>query len=87
MQDKSGCVPEIAYPCRWQFRLLGEDRSAMVAVIAELIDDPTHSLSDGNVSATGRYLSLSLEMTVSSDAERLRIYSLLANSSAIRMVL
>lgn len=59
----------------------------MVAVIAELIDDPTHSLSDGNVSATGRYLSLSLEMTVSSDAERLRIYSLLANSSAIRMVL
>lgn len=87
MQEKTGCTPEIEYPCRWQFRLLGEDRPAMVAAIAELIDEPTHSLRDGNVSATGRYLSLSLEMTVSSDAERLRIYSLLANASAIRMVL
>ena len=87
MQEKSGCAPEIEYPCRWQYRLIGEDRPAMAAVIAELINEPTHCVTDGNVSATGRYLSLSLEMTVTSDAERLRIYTLLANSPAIRMIL
>lgn len=87
MEETSGCAPEIEYPCRWQYRLIGEDRPAMTAAIAELIDEPTLRVTGGNVSATGRYLSLSLEMTVSSDAERLRVYTLLANSPAIRMIL
>jgi putative lipoic acid-binding regulatory protein len=46
-----------------------------------------YTIHDANVSSGGRYLSLSLEVAVNDDTERLRIYQLLAGDPAIRMVL
>ena len=33
-----GCRPQIDYPCRWQYRIIGEDRTAMLAAIAAQVD-------------------------------------------------
>jgi putative lipoic acid-binding regulatory protein len=87
MEEKSGCKPEIDYPCQWQFRLIGEDRAAMNQAISTWISASSYTVCDANVSSGGRFLSLSLEVTVNDDAERLHIYQLLAGDPAIRMVL
>ena len=87
MTELTGCRPEIEYPCQWYYRIIGEDRGAMVEAITRVIDLATCTLTDANVSSGGRYLSLSLELTVNGEGERLRIHQLLAGSPAIRMVL
>ena len=87
MEEKSGCKPEIHYPCQWQYRVVGEDRAAMHQAITTWISASAYTICDANVSSGGRYLSLSLEVTVNDDTERLSIYQLLAGDPAIRMVL
>ena len=87
MEEKSGCSPEIDYPCQWQFRIIGEDRAAMHQAISTCVSTSVYTICDANVSSGGRFLSLSLEVTVNDDAERLHIYQHLAGDPAIRMVL
>jgi putative lipoic acid-binding regulatory protein len=87
MQDLSGRKPEIDYPCRWQFRLIGEERAAMVEAITTLAGIPADEITEANVSSGGRYLSLKIELVVHDDDERLAYYRLLAAHPAIRMVL
>jgi len=87
MENKQGCKPEITYPCQWQYRIIGEDRAAMIQAITGAVATAVCNIKDANVSSGGRYISLSLEATVNTDAERLCIYQLLAGHPAIRMVL
>lgn len=87
MNEEKGCKPEINYPCQWQYRLIGEDRVAMRQAITTWVPAAACTIADANISSSGRYLSLSLEVTVNDDAERLRLYQLLAGHPAIRMVL
>ena len=87
MQNNSGCKPEIQYPCRWQYRLIGEERTAIIAAVSAVTDITVCVISEGNVSSGGRYLSLSVEMTVNDEAERLRLYQRFAADPAIRVVL
>ena len=87
MQDFSGRKPEINYPCRWQFRLIGEERTAMVEAIATMANIPAAEITEANVSSGGRYLSLKIELVVHDDDERLDLYRMLAAHPAIRMVL
>jgi hypothetical protein len=87
MEEKIGCRPEIDYPCQWQFRIIGEDRAAMLQAVSTCISASLYTVCEANVSSGGRFLSLNLEVAVNDDAERLHIYQLLAGNPAIRMVL
>ena len=87
MNLNNGCKPNIDYPCQWQYRLIGEDRSAILAVIHETVDVSRCLITEGNTSSGGRYLSLSLEITVGNEAERLRLYQVFSDHPAIRVVL
>ena len=87
MQDHNGRKPEIEYPCRWQFRIIGEERLAMIKAITTLTGVAADEITEANVSSNGRYLSLTLELVVHNDDERLAYYRLLAANPAIRMVL
>ena len=83
----NGCKPDIFYPCRWQFRLIGEERAASIQADEAVVDLSSCALTEGNVSSGGRYLSVNVEMTVNGEAERLRLYQQFAANSAIRVVL
>lgn len=87
MQKNSGCKPDIQYPCQWHYRLIGEDRTAIMEAIETSVDISACVIVEGNVSSGGRYLSLNLEITVNDEAERLRLYQLFAAHPAIRVVL
>ena len=83
----NGCKPNIDYPCLWQYRLIGEDRSAILAAIHATVDVNRCVIAEGNTSSGGRYLSLNLEITVGNEAERLRLYQVFSDHPAIRVVL
>ena len=78
---------EIHYPCKWQYRLIGEDREAMMEAIRSSVDIAVCTITEGNVSSGGRYLSLNLELPVNDEAERQRLYQIFSNHPAIRIVL
>lgn len=83
----NGCKPNIDYPCLWQYRLIGEDRSAILEAIQVTVDMNRCVITEGNTSSGGRYLSLNLEITVGNEAERLRLYQVFSDHPAIRVVL
>jgi len=87
MKCLDGCKPEISYPCQWQYKLIGEERTAILAVIEQTVDIARCQIVEGNASSSGKYLSLNLEIEVISEAERLRLYEVFSNHSAIRVVL
>lgn len=78
---------ELEYPCQWQYRLIGEDRDAMMEAIHSIVDGAACTITEGNVSSGGRYLSLNLECSVNDEAERLRLYQLFSKHPGIRVVL
>lgn len=87
MDKEKQCQPEIQYPCHWQYRLIGENETAMRAALAASLDLERCILSVGNRSSGGRYLSLQVELIVASEEERLGLYSKLAAHPDIKMVL
>ena len=78
---------EIRYPCLWQYRLIGESREAMMEAIGNSVNMAACTITEGNASSGGRYLSLNLQISVNDDAERLRLYRVFSNHPAIRVVL
>jgi uncharacterized protein len=87
MQGSNGCKPDIQYPCRWHYRLIGEERTAILEAVHALLNAAMCTIEEGNVSSGGRYCSLNVEVTVADEAERLRLYRLFAEHPAVRMVL
>lgn len=83
----NGCKPNIDYPCQWHYRLIGEDRSAIMEAIHSTVDVGICVITEGNASSGGRYLSLNLEIRVDNEAERLRLYQVFSNHPAIRVVI
>lgn len=86
-QNPVGCQPDIQYPCQWHYRLIGEDRAAIMAAIQAAVDLSLCLVSEGNVSSSGRYLSLNVEVRVNDATERLRLYQVFSEHPAIRVVL
>lgn len=82
-----GCKPDITYPCNWQYKIIGEDREAIVNVVSHTLGPREYILTDSNTSSGGRYRSLSLELVVGSEEERLALYSHLAGNPAVKIVL
>lgn len=82
--------PEIQYPCRWQYRLIGEDRESMLVAIRAAVGASGMDLCtiiEGNVSSSGRYSTITLELEVKDEEERLRLYHFFSDHPAIRVVL
>ena len=79
--------PTIDYPCRWQYKIIGESRVEIRRAVELHVRQRPLALADSHVSSGGRYVSMSLEVTVASDEERLVLYRLLAAEPAIRVVL
>ena len=79
--------PEIQYPTAWAYRLIGEDERSIRQAVIDVVGELDHELRPGNQSTTGRYLSLTLELVVSSREQRRAIFEGLAEHPAIRVVI
>ncbi|MEA2116119.1 MAG: DUF493 domain-containing protein [Thermodesulfobacteriota bacterium] len=86
-QPTGSCTPKIDYPCIWQYKVIGMKKEAMLAAISEHLGDVPYALADSRMSSGGKYISMSLELTVYSDYHRLRLYQVLGDHPDVKVVL
>lgn len=79
--------PEIEYPCRWSYRVIGSDESSIRAAAAEVMGQEEYGLRLSRSSSGGRYISLALEAEVATEEQRLSVYDRLCAHPAVVMVL
>ena len=87
MQKSGGCKPKIDYPCLWEYTVIATDVARVRQVVADHLGDAPYSFTESNTSSGGRYVSVRIELTVHSDYHRLRLYELLADHDAVKVVL
>ena len=79
--------PEIKYPCKWSFRIIGPDRELMREAVKGYMGNSEYTLSDSNVSRSGKYVSLNLETNVHDEKNRNLIYTDLKKFPSIKMIM
>ena len=79
--------PDIDYPCSWLFKVIGGDREAVAAAIAEVVGEAEHVATYSHSSRCGKYSSFNLEMMVESESHRDDLYNSLAASPVVKVVL
>lgn len=79
--------PEITYPCRWSYKLIGRIEELMQEEAKAIVAGKPHELKPGNKSRTGKFVSIELTVEVCHEDERLHIYDRLTKSQVIMQVL
>lgn len=80
-------TPDIDYPVRWGYRLIGSDPEAVRAAVREVLGDHEHRLTQSNTSSRGRYHAFAVELVVEDEAQRLRLFEAFKAHAAIVYVL
>lgn len=79
--------PEIDYPCRWEYRVIGDDEQVLRLAVLSVVSGLEHAITPGNLSRTGRYVSLSVFVRVLDERQRLELFDRLAGHDAVRYLL
>lgn len=78
--------PEITYPCRWPFRIIGVDIESISNAIDVTLAGYPYCKTSGNTSNKGTYASLHVEVDVIDEGMRNTIYSSLKKITGVKMV-
>jgi putative lipoic acid-binding regulatory protein len=81
------CKPEIGYPCRWVYKVIGRDVDFLRSAVAEALSGQIYSAVPSRISKGGAYHCLNVEMTVESEPDRLGFYEKLRRHPAVIMVM
>jgi putative lipoic acid-binding regulatory protein len=95
MFDPSSQKPVVEYPCLWGYKVIGPDEEAMRTAVKETLElclqensgDREFELGHSRESKGGKYVSLSLNLTVQDEAERNAVFSALSARPEILMVI
>ncbi len=77
----------IEYPSSWTYKLIGHEKEAIQKAIHDVIIEREHSLKHSNNSKSGKYVSMNLDLVITSDEERNFIYEAFKAHQNIKMVL
>ncbi len=78
--------PDIQYPCRWYYKIIGADRQLIMDTIPILFEYCDYQLSESNRSKTGRYTSFHFSLQVHSEEERNVIFCALKSIPTVKIV-
>ncbi len=78
---------EMEYPCLWLYKLIGADETSLREAVLEVVEVDGVTIERSNTSSGGKYVSLNVEVRVSSETERTSIYDALRGHRFVRMVL
>jgi len=79
--------PEITYPTRWTYRIVGTDALSIRSRVALIAGDREYELDLSQESSKGNYVSLVFVVLVADAADRDAIFAALQGDPAIKMVL
>ncbi|WP_104697976.1 MULTISPECIES: HP0495 family protein [unclassified Helicobacter] len=77
---------EIKYPCKWEYRIIGDDEDRIKGAVFEVVDKE-YQLSKKNTSAKGNYVSMHLIVEVENEQMRNEIFQKLQKLPFIKMVI
>jgi putative lipoic acid-binding regulatory protein len=78
---------ELTYPCSWSYKIIGHGKDLIIDAVCEVIPEREHSLKESNISKTGKYTSMNLDLLVHNEDERNFIFEALKAHQHIKMVL
>lgn len=78
---------ELEYPLSWQYKIVGMNESEMHAKTVHILKEKPFSLTPSKKSSSGKFVSLTLEVIVYSDDERVYIFEELQKAECIKYVL
>jgi putative lipoic acid-binding regulatory protein len=79
--------PDVTYPCRWRYQIVGSSESGMREAIALAAGDHEHSVVFSRRSRRGRYCSLNLQLVVVDEAHRNDVFKTLRSHRDVEFVL
>ncbi|MBU0674625.1 MAG: DUF493 domain-containing protein [Proteobacteria bacterium] len=79
--------PEIEYPCRWQYTIIGTHREQLRDLIEEIADSRQYTLCFSKVSSSGKYHSFDLDIEVRCQEERDALYQQLICHNLVKVIL
>ncbi len=82
-----GQSPEIDYPCRWSYRIIGTCADSIRSLVVTVAGDDAHDLEPSRASSSGKYVSFKLTLLVRDEAHRHEIFHALAVHETVRHVL
>jgi putative lipoic acid-binding regulatory protein len=85
--DLSNVKPDLLYPCRWVYKIIGDDEDALRCAAEEVVQAREHTVSLSRRSARGNYCCLNVGVVVHNDEDRVAIYEALRRHPAITLVL
>lgn len=77
----------LTYPRLWEYVVIGQDRSAVRAAIAEVFVELKHTVADAHRSRAGRYCSIRVEATVRDELHRNDLFAALVAHADVTLVL
>jgi putative lipoic acid-binding regulatory protein len=79
--------PQIDYPCKWPYKIIGESVAEMISAVEEVVIDLEYDLTPSNISKKGKYFSLNITVVVPSEVVRDLIFQKLTKHPAIKFVI
>ena len=95
MPEMNNQKPLVEYPCQWGYKVIGAEEESLREAVKECLDtclkagtgDREFELDHSRASKGGKYVSLSLNLTVQDETERDAIFAALTNRPEIVMVI
>jgi len=78
--------PEIAYPCEWSYKIIGNNVDKILEAIENAVSGLKYDVTSSNISKNGNYYSLNLKLTVPNEVVRDLIYQKLDSSDSVKIV-
>jgi putative lipoic acid-binding regulatory protein len=82
--------PDISYPTKWGFKLIGRNKSALEKCIKEImqeVGEKEHICTLGNASKTGKFHSFNASCIVDTEEERNKIFKYFETHDDVDMVI
>ena len=79
--------PQIDYPTRWGFKLIGRDIDALHTCIKEIMGEKEHLCSLGNASSGGKFHSYNASCIVESQEQRDALFQCFQDHNDVKMVI
>jgi len=79
--------PKIEYPCEWEYRIIGTNEESIRKAVTDAVCGKEYTLFFSNKSCAGKYISLALQINVTTEDERNAIYVSLRKCPEVKSVI
>ncbi len=85
--DPNSKRPEIQYPTKWQYKVIGTDLDEIISAIEKAAGNLKYEIIPSNISENSKYYSVNFSVVVGSESIRDNIFQKLSSNEHIKIVM